>query len=206
MAIAISIPSVFSETFKNAGQSIWRAVRGHGRLADKGNNIGTSYLGSGSERAFKGLGLGAIIESPRSSSMSIWRNITRSGGRWDKNRYVSRKGKWGGARRRVSANVGRHHRPTFKYDRAHDQLRIFYRRNIRARGERSRGGGERERTFSRSLQEFSWRGGIRVADPAMSAAWAFFFLIFRPSPCHTSSAALLRRARARARVPSGMEK
>jgi hypothetical protein len=40
--------------------------RGRGRRADKGNNIGTSYLESGSERAFKGLDLGAIIESPRS--------------------------------------------------------------------------------------------------------------------------------------------
>lgn len=36
--------------------------------SNKGNNIGTSYLGSGSESAFKGLGLRAIIESLSRSS------------------------------------------------------------------------------------------------------------------------------------------
>lgn len=107
---------------------------GYNGFSNKGNNIGTSYLGSGSESAFKGLGLKAIIESllPRSR---IWQDITRSGA--DDEIRIAMSGKerrMKGVRYDVSAN-GR--RPLLKYDRARPVKNILS-RNIRARVRRGR--------------------------------------------------------------------
>jgi len=53
----------FLKIFKNARQNMKKRSLGYNGFSNKGNNIRTSYLGSGSENAFKGLGLKAIIES-----------------------------------------------------------------------------------------------------------------------------------------------
>lgn len=55
--------SHFLKTSKNARRDMKNGSLGYNGSSNKGNNIGTSYLGSGSESAFKGLGLRAIIES-----------------------------------------------------------------------------------------------------------------------------------------------
>lgn len=102
-------------------------------FSNKGNNIGTSYLGSGSESAFKGLGLKAIIESLLLVLVSG--RISRD--RADDEIRIAMSGKerrMKGVRYDVSAN-GR--RPSLKYDRARPVKNILS-RNIRVRVRRGR--------------------------------------------------------------------
>lgn len=126
-------------------------------------------------RAFKGLGLRAIIESPRSRfSYLAGRYREISGGRWDKNRYVSRKGKWGvrEVRTDVSAN-GR--RPSLKYDRARPVKNILS-GNIRARN-RAKG----PRTSARiPLTRQNSRGSAREDVGCVSIFLSYLFDLSSP--------------------------